>query len=259
MTRFSSSSLRAIVPSLTLAFSLLALTACATADNRSGQETESEIADPLEGVNRAVFGVNTAADILFIGPASTIYHEGMPEPVQTGVRNVYQNLELPVIAINKLFQGKFEGFGTALARFAINSTVGLAGLIDVASSIGLPYEDTDFGVTLASWGVEPMAYVVLPFFGPSSVRDSIGLGVDTMMDPVRYGAREADLTTERYVVSGLKILDKRAQASDLIEDTWKNSLDPYATMRSLYSQYRTATIRAQVDGETQSPPAGKSN
>jgi phospholipid-binding lipoprotein MlaA len=223
-----------------LGLSLLGLTGCATSLN------ENEIADPLEGLNRAVYGVNEAADILFIGPASTIYHEGMPEPVQGVVRNFFRNLEMPVIAINKLLQGNVDGFGTAVGRFFVNTIAGVGGLADIATNVGLPYEDTDFGITLASWGMDPAFYLVLPVIGPSSLRDGIGRGVEWYADPVRLAAHNNDYDSAMFGVSAARVLDTRATYDAAISDTRTNTLDTYAAWRSLYSQRRAAEINKQL-------------
>lgn len=222
------------------------LTGCAS--NRDDYQTadSGEIADPLEGFNRAVYGLNEATDILLIGPASTIYHEATPEPVQNVVRNFFHNLELPIIAMNKLLQGNLDGFGTAVGRFFVNSTVGVAGLGDVASGIGLPYEDTDFGVTLASWGMEPSFYVMLPLLGPSSLRDGIGRGVDYVADPVRIVANNNDLEGGLFAVNTLRMMDTRASVDAAIRDVRANSIDSYASLRSLYAQHRAAQIKNQL-------------
>lgn len=239
-------SLRSFVLACTLG---LSLTGCASSMN------ENEIPDPLEGLNRAVYGVNEVTDILFIGPASTIYHEGMPEPVQGVVRNFFRNLEMPVIALNKLLQGNVDGFGTAVGRFFVNTIAGVGGVADVATGAGLPYEDTDFGVTLASWGMEPTFYLVLPIMGPSSLRDGLGRGVDWFADPVRLAAHANDLDTAMMSVSTVRALDTRASYDAAIRDTRMNSLDTYAAWRSLYSQSRAATIRDQLSPAQPSEPA----
>jgi phospholipid-binding lipoprotein MlaA len=225
---------------LVLALSLIALTGCS-----STKADYSEMNDPLEGLNRAVFGLNTAADILFIGPAAHIYSEATPEPIQGVVRNFTNNLKLPLVAINKLLQGNLDGFGVALGRFLVNSTAGVAGLADIATGAGLPYQPTDFGATLASWGAEPAFYIVLPLFGPSNLRDSVGMGVDTLADPVRWFAREEHLRTEHFAVGTLAALDKRASLDAAIRDARSNSLDSYATLRSYYSQSRAAELKKQ--------------
>lgn len=224
----------------------LALTGCASTKDDYQTASSMEIIDPLEGFNRAVYGLNEAADILFIGPASHIYRDATPEPVQSVVRNFVRNLEMPVIAINKLLQGNLDGFGTALGRFLVNSTVGLAGLADIATGAGLPYEDTDFGVTLASWGADPVMYVMLPLLGPSTLRDGVGRGVDYLMDPVRIAADNQDLDTELFAANTLRLLDTRASLDAAIRDTRSNAIDSYAALRSFYVQRRAAEIKDQL-------------
>lgn len=242
--------LRQITLTFTLCLSLLASTACAShkvQDDENNSTGGDEIADPLEGINRAVFGLNEAVDILYLGPASTIYREGVPQPVQNVFRNFYRNLETPIYAINKLLQADIHGFGKATGRFIVNTVVGVGGLMDVATRMGMPYEPTDFGITLAHWGVQPTFYLVLPLFGPSSLRDGVGQGVDWYADPVRMVAANNDLRTERAAVSVVKSLDVRASVDAAIQDTRKNALDSYATMRSLYVQHREAEIKAELD------------
>lgn len=231
------------LPLLSLLAVALLLPGCAS--TRDDYETAS-IADPLEPLNRSIDGINTAADILFIGPASTIYREGMPQPVQTVVRNFFRNLEMPIIAINKLLQGNLDGFGTAVGRFFVNSIAGVGGLGDVATGMGLPYEDTDFGVTLASWGAPHGFYLVLPLLGPSSLRDGVGKGVDWYADPVRIVARNNDADEALFAVSSLRLLDARGGLDAAIRDTRENSLDAYAAFRSLYAQHRAARISEQL-------------
>ncbi len=224
-----------------LAVSVLALSACA-----STKADYSEVHDPLEGFNRAIYGVNEAADILLIGPASTIYREAVPEPIQGVVRNFVRNLEMPIIALNKLLQGNFDGFGVAMGRFLVNTTAGVAGLADVATGAGLPYQDTDFGVTLASWGMDPAFYLVLPLVGPSSLRDGLGRGVDWLADPIRIAAANNELSTELFAANSLRVLDTRASFDAAIRDTRRNSIDSYAAFRSLYTQHRAAEITKQL-------------
>jgi len=226
---------------LFLAAATLSLSACA-----SHTATGDSVYDPFEPLNRTVYGLNEAADILLIGPAATIYREGVPQPVQTRVRYAVQNLELPVIAANKLLQGNFEGTGTAVGRFAVNSTLGVLGIFDVATDWGMPYEKTDFGVTLASWGLEEGPYLFLPLVGPSNLRDGVGRGVDMFGDPVRWATKDNDGRLFYYVANALRAIDARGGADAVINDARTNSLDSYATLRSYYSQHRASEVEAQT-------------
>lgn len=231
------------LPVLTLLAAVMLMPGCASlnADSKA-----ADIYDPLEGLNRAVYGVNTAADTLVIGPVSQVYHEAVPTPFQDVIRNFFRNLEMPIVAANKLLQGNFDGFGRAVGRFFVNTIAGAGGIADVASYTGLKYEPTDFGVTLASWGTDPGFYLVLPVLGPSSLRDGLGWGVDYLADPVRLVATNNDLDDALLGVNALRALDTRAALDATIRDTRQNSLDPYATFRSLYVQHRAAEIKAQV-------------
>lgn len=231
------------LPVLTLLAAILLLPGCAStsADYQTG-----EIYDPLEGMNRAVYGVNTAADYIIIGPASSLYHEAVPTPFQDVIRNFFRNLEMPVIAMNKLLQGNVDGFGRAVGRFFVNTIAGAGGIADIASYTDLKYEPTDFGVTLASWGMDPGFYLVLPLIGPSSLRDGLGRGVDWAADPFRVVADNNEIDGQYMMVSGFRALDTRAAYDAAIRDTRKNSLDPYAAFRSLFAQSRAAEIKNQL-------------
>lgn len=231
------------LPLLSLLAALILLPGCAST---SADYQSAEIADPLEGLNRAVYGVNTGIDYLITGPASYVYREAVPSPFQDVIRNFFRNLELPIIAMNKLLQGNIDGFGTAAGRFMVNTVAGVGGIADIASHAGLKYEPTDFGITLASWGAEPGFYLVLPLIGPSSLRDGVGRGVDWYADPVRILADNNEIDGQLMIVSGLRYLDTRAAYDAAIRDTRKNSLDPYAAFRSLFAQSRAAEIKAQL-------------
>lgn len=231
------------LPLLTLLAALILLPGCAST---SADYQSAEIPDPLEGVNRAVYGLNTGIDYVITGPASSLYRDVVPTPFQDVIRNFFRNLEMPVIAINKLLQGNVDGFGRAVGRFMVNSIAGVGGIADIASYTDLKYEPTDFGITLASWGADPGFYLVLPLIGSSSLRDGIGMGVDWYADPIRLAASNNDLDGGLLVVSGLRFLDTRAAYDAAIRDTRRNSLDPYAAFRSLYSQHRAAEIKAQL-------------
>jgi len=149
--------------------------------------------------------------------------------------------------MNRLLQGRFDDAGTAIGRFAVNTVAGVGGLADVATDIGLPYEKTDFGVTMASWGAPAGPYLFLPFMGPSSLRDGTGRLVDSLADPVRIIAMNNDAEAPFYTAGALRALDTRAAFDEVIQDARKNSLDSYATLRSSYGQNRAAAINAQLD------------
>jgi phospholipid-binding lipoprotein MlaA len=214
-------------------FLAVMLTGCATQANK----------DPLEGLNRGIYKFNDTADKAVIKPIAGAYKAVLPSPIRTGVNNFFENLGTVVTTINDLLQFKFSKAMDDAGRFVINSTVGILGVVDVASMDNVPKHHEDFGQTLGYWGVGNGPYLVLPFFGPSSVRDTTGLVVDTVaFDPISY----IDDPRTRNQLRIVKFIDKRAQylpASDLLDDA---ALDPYAFMRDAYLQRRESQVR---DGE----------
>jgi len=142
--------------------------------------------DPLEGMNRAFFYFNGALDFLFFDPIARFYRGFMPTDARHAISRAYTNLSEPVVAANHLMQLEPGRAATTLGRFLINSTVGVAGLFDVATDLGLEADDADFGQTLHHYGVGDGPYLVLPFFGPSTVRDAVGLGAGGLLDPRSY-------------------------------------------------------------------------
>jgi phospholipid-binding lipoprotein MlaA len=207
----------------------LTLSACASTGNN----------DPLEGINRGIYKFNDVTDKAVIKPIAGAYKAVLPSPVRSGVNNFFGNLSTFVSVINDLLQFKFDKAMTGAGRFVINSTFGIAGLVDVASMDGIEKRNEDFGQTLGHWGVGSGPYLVLPFLGPSSVRDTTGLVVDTVaFDPLAY----VDDPATRNSARALKILDRRAQllpGSDLLDEA---ALDPYAFMRDAYFQRRQNQI-----------------
>ncbi|NVK17293.1 MAG: VacJ family lipoprotein [Methylocystaceae bacterium] len=198
--------------------------------------------DPLEGLNRAVFGFNQVIDTWFLRPAATLYRGLMPPPIQEGIHNMLANLSSPVILLNDILQGEGERAGDTIARFAINSTVGVLGFGDPASEMGYKKHKEDFGQTLAVWGAGEGPYIVLPIFGPSNPRDTVGLVVDYFTDPINIWANNTDRENHMIGRSIVSAVDSRAYYYDAIEDIRTNSLDPYASYRSFYRQNRDAEI-----------------
>ncbi len=216
---------------------IVVVSGCATQANR----------DPLEGLNRAVYKFNDVTDRALIKPIATGYKAITPSPVRTGVSNFFGNINTFISAINNLLQFKFGNAFTEAGRFVINSTFGVAGLIDVASMDKVPVHKEDFGQTLGAWGVGNGAYLVLPFLGPSSLRDGSGMLVDTLaFDPITY-VNEAET---RNVIRGVQFLDKRTQLLDAKDILDNASLDSYAFTRDAYLQNRDTMIR---DGDVKAP------
>jgi phospholipid-binding lipoprotein MlaA len=206
------------------------------------QENDVAINDPLEGFNRVIFKINDVLDHLLIRPAAVIYTNVVPAPVRRGVTNVLNNAWSPITLLNSVLQGDFNNAGHVAERFAINSTVGLAGIFDVAGKhCGIRAHSEDFGQTLGAWGAGPGFYLVLPILGPSSLRDGVGRGVDTLTNPITWIG--GDYEWVKYVVAGGYILDYRANNLNTIDTIYDTSVDPYAAIRSLYLQRREADIK----------------
>ncbi|MBM3489500.1 MAG: VacJ family lipoprotein [Alphaproteobacteria bacterium] len=204
-----------------------------------------EANDPLEPINRYFFEVNRFLDIVALRPAAEFYRELVPAPVRSGARNVVRNLGEPLTAINSFLQGDHARAGDDLARFAINSTLGIGGIMDVAADpkfLGVERKDEDFGQTLGVYKIDEGLYLMLPILGPRPPRDLIGFAVDSFIEPVQY-AFPNELRTgfglSRAAVSGIDLRERNIETLDDIE---RNALDFYATIRSLYRQRRNAEI-----------------
>ena len=198
----------------------------------------SEVNDPWEGFNRAIFAFNREVDHYVLHPIVWGYKEVVPQFARTGFSNILDNWYEPVNVVNSLLQGKFEVAATSTWRFIINTSLGLLGFADVATEAGLRQQKEDFGQTLGSWGVGPGPYLVLPIIGPSSPRDAGGMVADIFTDPSTYFMTERDL----WWRAGAKGFDARYRSDQLLEDIYK-SVDPYATMRSLYTQRRERLVQ----------------
>jgi phospholipid-binding lipoprotein MlaA len=203
--------------------------------------------DPLEPTNRVFYAVNNELDTLILAPAARAYRFVLPQPVRTGVHNILANLGNPVLLANDAMQGKPRLGGNTFMRLVINSTLGVAGVFDVAQGLGYPAHDNDFGVTLALWGVAGTPYLYLPVLGPSDPRDAVGFGTDFALDPLTY-VSGGGWSLFGYSRLGASALDARSQHLEDIEQIKAGALDPYATFRSLFQQNRQSEIdQAQHD------------
>ncbi len=228
---------------------ILFTAACATVPDRDadpeGYAEFRERNDPLEPLNRGVFAFNEVIDLFILQPAAGFYSLLVPPPIQTGVDNALRNLNSPVIFINSLLQGELERAGTTVARFVINTVGGVGGLYDLAADMGLEHQSKDFGQTLAVWGVPEGPYLVLPLIGPSNPRDAVGRAVDTLVfDPITWWVRANpdDRQQWGFLRLGLTAVSQRAKSLEEIDDIRRTSLDPYATIRSLFQQYRRGQV-----------------
>lgn len=210
--------------------------------------------DPLERYNRAMFKADLALDRALIKPAAKTYRTVLPNPVRNSVRNAFDNLESPVVFGNALMQANWNRAGKTAGRFVVNSTVGVAGLFDPATKIGLPRYDEDFGQTLGFWGVGEGPYLVWPVIGPRPPRDAVGLVADHFMSPLTYVTLPGGTLTS-IGIRGVDIVDKRSRRIETVDQLQRTSLDFYATVRSLYRQRRQAQILNQDNAEPGTPGA----
>ena len=207
----------------------------------------SEIKECFEKLNRATFAFNKALDGIIFKPVANAY-KVLPSPVKTGVSNSLDNLSNLVTIPNNILQGDFAKAGDNTIRLVINTTLGILGLIDVADHIGLPgYEKEDYGQSLASFGVGPGCYIVLPVLGPSTARDTVSSLASFMGGDAWYNVTVRNEThhfsdIDYYMSKGVAGVDFRAKNYDSIENLEKNSLDFYASVKSLYLQDRQQKI-----------------
>lgn len=226
----------------------VALSACAS----TPAVGPSEIADPYEGFNRKMFAFNNGLDKYALAPAATAYKTVTPEFARDRVGDFLSNLRGPVIFANDVLQGEPQRAGTTFARFGINTTIGLLGLLDPATKMGLKRHREDFGQTLAVWGVESGPYLVLPVLGPSTPRDLVGFGVDRAIDPLTWVQLDNDNDTDLAIRAGLGVvgaLNTRVRLEDQI-NTLNAQPEPYIALRRIYSSSRQAEIlNGRVDDE----------
>jgi phospholipid-binding lipoprotein MlaA len=204
------------------------LGACASIPEE--QRTES---DPWEPLNRTLYGVNTAIDTVSLKPLAKGYDAILPRPVRNGVSHFMDNLVTPASAVNNFLQGKPAYGFTELARFVFNSTLGIGGLFDVATVGGLEARPEDFGQTAAVWGVPSGPYVMLPFLGPSTLRDALMRPLDILSNPLYH----YEVTSVRDKLTVLRIIDLRYRLL-AVDKLLEGSKDPYITLRESYLQNR---------------------
>jgi phospholipid-binding lipoprotein MlaA len=218
-----------------VALSVLLLAGCATGKNP---------ADPFEGFNRGVYEFNEAVDKAVLKPVAEGYRFVVPQFIRSSVGNFFSNLNDVLVALNNVLQGKFKAAYSDFGRVAINSTIGVLGLFDVASEAGIEKHDEDFGQTLGWWGVRDGPFIMLPFFGPSTARDTVGRVGDYFTDAVTY----VDPTRSRNVLWGTRVVNRRSELLDASKVLETAALDPYEFIRDAYLQRRRNLV---YDG---SPP-----
>lgn len=206
----------------------------------AGGEQVAETNDPVEPVNRAIFDANMTVDRAVVKPIAQAYQD-LPAGVRQGVHNVTSNLGEPSVTANDLLQGKIDRALVSAQRFAINTTAGVGGVSDVATDWKLPPHQNDFGETMAVWGLGEGPYLQLPALGPSTLRDAVGTAVGMALDPLSVTGVQA-LTYLGYARTGAGFVDARAAHLQDLDELERNSLDFYASLRSVYLQHRRAEI-----------------
>jgi len=232
-----------------------ALSGCAT--------TGGIPADPIEPFNRAMFSFNDALDSAVLKPVAKGYRAVAPSFVRTGISNFFSNIEDVWVCVNNLLQGKIRDGAGDFLRVAINSTVGILGFIDVASSAGIDKHNEDFGQTLGRWGIGPGPYLVLPFFGSSTLRDGLGLVLDFKADPILHIHR---VPTRNTLYAG-RTENTRANALDVTDVLEEAALDKYTYVRSAWLQRRRNLVydgnppreREEPNESDPAPARGKSS
>ena len=223
----------------------------------SGCATNSNPQDPLEPFNRGVYRFNDAVDRAVLKPVAQGYDAVVPQPVQNGIANFFSNLNDVVVVVNDFLQLKIAQGTADAGRLLINSTIGILGFIDVGSQIGLPKHEEDFGQTLGYWGLAPGAYVVLPFFGPSTVRDTAGLAVDGVTNPI-YWVKDDTIQISLFTLRTISLRDQLLDAERVLKTA---ALDQYQFVRDAYLQrrrnlvYDGAPPKDQFDEEFDEDPS----
>ncbi|MDN5862683.1 MAG: VacJ family lipoprotein [Salinisphaera sp.] len=218
------------LPLLLSLLALLAASGCA-------HSPPAAPSDPFEPVNRRIFVFNQTLDRWVARPVAQAYVDVTPDPVERGISNFLDNLKYPITIANDLFQAKFHHALVGTGRFLINSTIGFVGIFDVASNLGLPARDEDFGQTLGYWGLGRGPYLVLPVLGPSSGRDAVGDVVDWFLDPTN----QISDTAAQYALQALYLVDLRASFLGF-DRALRMAFDPYLFVRTAYLQNRRGKV-----------------
>jgi len=217
-------------------------------ENNLSKKNSREVKDCFEGLNRATFSLNQGLDKVIFKPVAKGYRK-LPSPIRSGTSNALENISSLITIPNNILQGEFRKAGVNTGRFAVNTTIGILGIFDVATKMNFPeYEREDYGQTFGAWGIGAGCYVVLPVIGPSTVRDAFGSFVNVLGGDPYYNASvhgnnqylDQDIYMTTKIVSGI---DFRAKNLESIDNLEKNSMDFYASVRSLYLQDRQQKIR----------------
>lgn len=218
----------------------------AASENRGGAETEAEgdfarppVSDPWEGLNRKIHSFNNFADKFVLRPIAVGYERAFPEPVRVGVSRFFSNLKMPMTAVNQALQGRPGDAAQSVGRFAVNTTVGIVGLFDPASRVGLPEpDDEDFGQTLANWGWRDSRYLVVPLLGPRTLRDTVAIAGDLPLSPISH---IQDSTTATVLLAA-QVIDVRTRMLP-VDTLRRDALDDYLFVRDAWAQQRNHQIQ----------------
>lgn len=233
---------------------LVLVAGCTTPPPKSDPEARAEYFetnDPLEPMNRVTHTFNDAFDTMLYRPAAEAYRIFVPPPIRTGIGNFLDNLLLPRTAVYNVLQGNPDRGGDAVMRFAINSTIGILGIFDFATSMGYPPQYEDMGQNFGVWAgtTNGGPYLVLPFFGPSNLRDAAGRGIDLFTDPWQYFGQGDTVDALWWARRGVQAIDTREQLIEPLDALRAGSLDYYAALRSAYTQQRARDIRNESVGQ----------
>jgi len=238
---------RRLAPRILGLAAALTLSACAGA----GPGASFSERDPYEDTNRTFHDFNVSLDRNILRPVAQGYDFITPAVLKHIIGNVFNHVDTVNDFANYLLQGELEPAGTAFARLTVNTVLGAGGALDPATEFGLPKENTDFGITLGKHGVEEGAYLVLPFFGPSTSRDLAGRVGDMALSPTTYigiGTDSTAITVLSPTYNLVEVVDDRNRNADLVDDILYNSDDSYVTLRSIYLQRRDALIAGEDAG-----------
>jgi phospholipid-binding lipoprotein MlaA len=211
-------------------------------------QNEIKIYDPLEKMNRKIYGFNDVFDRYIFRHVAIGYRNAVPNLARRSIRNFITNISLPISAFNSILQGKVDNSLATFSHFLINSTIGIGGLIDVAGDKNIQYRHEDFGQTLGHYGLDSGAYLMLPFLGPSSLRDFGGWAADKAVNPTDLGLIQMNGqgylidSDYRFGLSLISAVDKRESLLNILDEVRQDSFDPYATIRSAYLQKRKSDI-----------------
>jgi len=236
---------------------LVLLAACATRPPASDPEALAEFRennDPAEPFNRAMFDVHNAIDKVFLRPVAVAYREVVPQMGRETVSNFLANLRAPIILTNDLLQGEWKRAGDTASRFMINTVAGIGGLFDVAGRrFGIPAHTEDWGQTMAVWGLGPGPYLFIPILGPTNPRDLAGFGLGFANDPLFWFGGGPGLLAATSTRSALVVVDTRESLLDALDAINRDSLDPYAFIRSAYRQRR----QVEIENKLTNPATGR--